>query len=270
MQPNDSGGPHPSSQIIFHSIVGQLCVTSPLSVPTLLGEVRSTLKNLRQGVSPAQVAAQLFARVSTADGAAWKPEIGHVSWDVPGVRVSVHSESSYVLTRIGVETSAKLESIDLPPKKSAARIGWVAEAMMPSSETRVVLQSMLGSIVIDVDRRKSVIQGIVLGAVSEPSLRHKPSVLAGAILGGLWDLPGVLSSMKVDVGPVPGTPDTLWLRHLSGQTYAYCEGTDPDPAKWQIVGQGFLGPHVERHLRSSYGSGSAPVLAGSIRSSDGH
>jgi len=262
MELHDSGGARPTSQVIFHSIVGQLCVTSPLSLPTLSREVRSTFTNLRQGVSPAQVAAQLFARVSAADTGAWKPEIGHVSWDVPGVRVSVHSESSYVLTRIGAETSGKLESIDLLPKKSAARIGWVAEAIMPSSETRVVLQSMLGNIVIDVDRRKSVIQDIVLGAVSEPSLRHKPSVLAGAILGSLWDLPGVLSSMEVDVGSAPGTPDTLWLRHLSGQTYAYCEGTDPDPANWQIVGQGFLGPHLERHLRSNYGSRSDSLLAG--------
>jgi hypothetical protein len=262
MERKDNGEACPTSQIIFHSIVGQLCVTSPQSLPTLSRDVRSTLTNLRQGVSTAQVAAQLFARVSAAGGAAWKPEIRHVSWDLPGVRVSVHSESSYVLTRIGVETSGKLESIDLLPKKSVARIGWVAEAMMPSSETRVVLQSMLGNIVIDVDRRKSVIQEIVLGAVSEPSLRHKPSILAGAILSSLWDLPGVLSSMEVDVGQVPGTPDTLWLRHLSGQTYAYCEGTDPDPAKWQIVGQGFLGPHLERHLRWNSGSRSDSVLAG--------
>jgi hypothetical protein len=123
--------------------------------------------------------------------------------------------------------------------------------MFSSSDVQVVLQNMVGNIIVIVDGQKDAIRNVLMGAVSNPQLRRNSSSVAGAVLSALWRDHKASNSMCIDVGFPEGTPDTLWLLHLSGETYALSQGAIPEPSQWQIVGKSFLGPHLERQLRTA-------------------
>jgi hypothetical protein len=241
----------PSSQLVFHSLVGQLCLTSTLPPKRLLHEVKTEFSQLHAGVSPAEVASRLFSRVSNASDPEWIPRISHELWDVPGIRVSVHSDTHYLVTSIKWDGQAEHESWNLSVEKTK---GWMRRKhalRYTSSDIQVVLQSMVGNIVVILDWRKDAARDALLSAVADPTLRRSSTSISGAILAKMWRDATLLQSMSIDVGYPEGTPDTLWLRHLSGETYALSEGIDPHPSEWQIVGKSFLGPSLERHLRIS-------------------
>jgi hypothetical protein len=241
----------PMSQLVFHSVVGQLCLTSVLPPEELLREVREELSHIHAGHSPAEVASRLFSRVSSDTGDSWSPQIGHVLWGLPGVRVSSHSGAHYVITSVMWEGLEAPHSVELAPLKSDRLFGRLATAMFPSPDTQVVLQNMVGNIIVIVDEPKDTVRDILMDAVSNPRLRRHSASVAGAVLSALWRDDRVSRSMIIDVGFPEGTPDTLWLRHLSGETYAFSEGVDPTPSEWQIVGKSFLGPHLERQLKTT-------------------
>jgi hypothetical protein len=240
----------PKSQLVFHSILGQLCLTTVLPPERLLGEVRAELSKIRAGHSPAEVASRLFSRVSSDPENSWSPQIGHVLWGLPGIRVSAHSDSHYVMTSVMWDGLEAPHSLELPAARSDRLRERLSNVMFSSSDVQVVLQNMVGNIIVIVDAQKDAVRDILIEAVSNPRLRRNSSSVAGAVLSALWRDQKASNSMCIDVGFPEGTPDTLWLRHLSGETYALSEGVAPEPSQWQIVGKSFLGPHLERQLRS--------------------
>jgi len=253
------GGTQPASQLIFHSFVGQLCLTTPLEPHRLREEVRLVLNLTRAGEPPAGVVARLFARVSLAGGTDWVPELSQVSWDLPGLRVSFHSDSNYVLAPIGVHGSPEFESIELASPDTPAFPRSSETAGSPPADVQIVLQSMLGDITVVCNVPRSVARDLLMEKVSDTAWRQRPSAVAGSILHALWQNPQVLASMEIDLGYPQPTPDTLWLRHLSGETYAYAEGAEILPAWMGIVGRTFMGPHLERHLQlPTHGSPTSP------------
>jgi len=245
----------PRSQAVFHSIVGQLCLTSVLTPERLVEEVRTEFAALPPGLAPAEVASRLFARVSNGADSDWDPQISHVSWGLPGIRVSTHSDFEYVITSVMWDGLARPESFALPVEKT---FGWMKRnqsATDAAFATQVVLQNMVGNIIVVVDAKKDTIRQLLMDTVSNPQLRQLSSATSGAIVASLWRDTKIARAMSIDVGYPKGTPNTLWLRHLSGETYSLSEGSDPHPSHWQIVGRGFLGPHVERQLRITAATG---------------
>lgn len=243
------------SQLVFHSLVGQLCLTTTLSPERLLREVRTEFTQLHAGNAPAEVASRLFARVSNASDSEWYPHISHLLWDVPGIRVSVHSDTQYLMTSVMWDGHAEHESFELPAEKAHSWMRTMHSVIYTESDIQVVLQNMVGNIVVILDWQKDAARDALLSAVSDPQLRRSSASVSGAIVARMWRDSHVRSSMSIDVGYPEGTPDTLWLRHLSGETYALSEGADPQPSDWKIVGRSFLGPSLERHLRTSAASG---------------
>jgi hypothetical protein len=244
----------PRSQVVFHSILGQLCLTSVLPPMRLLDEVRGELGALPAGLTPSEVASRLFARISNGADPEWTPHIGHVLWGLPGIRVSVHTDIEYFITSVGWDGLLRPESVELPTERI---YGWMKKkhrGAFAYSDVQVVLQNMVGNIVIIVDAKKDAVRHLLIDTVSNPELRRLSSSTSGAIVARLWRDSRIARSMSIDVEYPEGTPDTLWLRHLSGETYALSEGSNPDPSHWQIVGRRFLGSRVERHLRTTVAS----------------
>jgi len=239
----------PASQLVFHSLRGQLCVTSMLSPRHLLAQVRDELISLPPGLPQGSVVNRLFSRVATPRDTHWSPRVGHLTWHLESVRVFVHSDSHYIVTPALLGTFQEAELVEravLSPKQRSASL---ENPAADPPRIQVVLQNLEGNIVITLDADKDDVRQVITDVMSHPASRAESNSVAGAMMAVLWSRPDVFRSVSLDVGLVDTTSDTLWLRHISGENYAFFEGTESDPTSWEIVGRGFFGPHMDKHFR---------------------
>jgi len=238
----------PASQLVFHSIRGQLCITSQLSPGQLLTRVRDELMSLPPGLTQGSVVNRLFSRVATPHDSDWTPRMGRLSWDLEGVRVFVHSDSHYIVTPAlsGPLHEAELVERAIPrPKLRLAGLHIPAEPVI-----QVVLRSMEGNTFITLDAEKDHVRQVITDVMPDPVSRSAPNGVAGAMVAALWKRPDMFRSVSLDVGLSSSASDTLWLQHISGESYAFFEGTESEPTAWEIVGRGFFGHHMDKHLRA--------------------
>jgi hypothetical protein len=240
----------PASQLVFHSIRGQLCVTSLLAPSQLLARVRDELMSLPPGLAQGSVVNRLFSRVSTPRDSHWTPQIGRLSWHLEGVRVFVHSDSHYIVTPALSGPLYEAELVERLIAKPKQRHAGVETPAVYSPVVQVVLQSMEGNVIITLDAEKDDVRQVMRDVVSDPVSRTESNGVAGAMVAALWKRPDIFRSVSLDVGFAVNASNTLWLQHISGENYAFFEGTESEPTSWEIVGPGFFGPHMDKHLRT--------------------
>jgi hypothetical protein len=113
-----------------------------------------------------------------------------------------------------------------------------------------VFQSIVGDVVITAHGDRERYRLLLIDAATDPLLCQRFSAVIGGMMRRLAREAEAPLSIEIDVEPVLSTPDTLWLRHLSDETYAFAEGEDLGPDDWEIVGRGFRSSRLHRHLFS--------------------
>jgi hypothetical protein len=176
--------------------------------------------------------------------------MGRLSWHLEGVRVFVHSDSHYIVTPALSGPLYEAELVERAIAKPKQRHAGLGEPTLYLPAIQVVLQSMEGNVIITLDAEKDDVRQVMRDVVSNPGWRTESNGVAGAMVAALWKRPDIFRSVSLDVGLAVDATDTLWLQHISGENYAFFEGTESEPTSWEIVGPGFFAPHMDKHLRT--------------------
>lgn len=237
------------SELVFHSLLGQLCLTVPLPADDLRDRVMSTVTSQSEWLPPERLAGLLLGRMALMGDEEWTPGLSHVQSGAPGVRVSCHSMTEYLVSDIPGGSSGWLEAVAIPsPSPTRGALASPQRGSSPLPAHVVVFQTMLGEIVFAVPSGLSDIRQVILDHVSRALTQHRPTLVAGSLLRALAQTPSADRHLSVDLSPPELTENTVWLRHLSGGTYVCAEGRVPQADEWEVVGQRFLDSRFERQL----------------------
>ncbi len=237
------------SELVFHSLLGQLCLSVPFAAQELRNQVMDTLTSLSEWLPPERVAGLLLGRMALAGREDWPLELSHVQSGAPGVRVSCHSVTEYLVSDIPGRGAESLEAIRLPaPPQNRGLLAVPRRGSNSPSAHVMVFQTMLGEIVFTVPSGLPDLRHTIVNHVSQALSLQRPTLVAGSLLRALAQTPPANRHLTVDLSSPELTEDTVWLRHLSGGTYVYAEGRSPQAEQWEVVGQKFLDSRFERQL----------------------
>ncbi len=221
----------------------------PLEAGELRDRVTQELTSLNAWIPPERLAGQLFGRLVQVGNNDWTPEFSHLLAGNPGVRVSSHSMTEYVVSSIPASRPGWFQAFQIPsPTRTRSSLSFFSTPSDSDVSDAVVFQTMLGEIVFTLpDGLRDVRPLIREQMTSRHSDRH-PSIMAGAVLLSLAEGSTHNRPLSIDLSPPALSEKTVWVRHLSGGTYVYAEGASPQADQWEIVGPGFLDSRFERQL----------------------
>jgi hypothetical protein len=163
--------------------------------------------------------------------------------------VSAHPNERYAVTSSTDPGTAGL-TIYEPPEAERSRLSRLAPApsIGGSDGTQLVFTSISGTIALRVDGRVEIVRDMLLAHLHSLASHSSMALIIGALFAEVSESILVRGVVSVSSEPAPNHPHTLWVRHLSGSTFAYSEGLDPSGRGWTLLGREFAGRNVAHHL----------------------
>jgi hypothetical protein len=237
------------AQLVFVSAGRQLCVSVALAPIRLRRLVTHAISAQVGAVRPGILMAELFTRLVELSGPESAVEVSPISWGLPGVRVVAISDNQFSLSDLGLTPPTQSEMISLTPSLTdvLADSRWVEE-LGGSSTLALTCRSLSGDIGAGMMCSGETVREVIRDKLADPHLRHYPPALFGSVLATLAGVNGGLRELFLDPHPLDSPTRMIWLKHVSGGTYAYGEPTSPQADRWSILGDGFSSHQLQHHL----------------------